>query len=502
MLKKPITKLNNRGISLIELLAAIALLAIAGTVLFRGFTDAGRIFSKTTKLQMAEDVAQQVSEEFRSHTLDELYNSIYASAAVTKTDNTDPTTNIRTVTFSNIPCNYSVRQSAGVQEATFTANVTLTSLKTAEGVETVRTTTYKQHDKNATTGVYNLDSKTGVNTFIVPEVKNIYDGTNCIISDDINQYDNVVVDDLLAVIMNKISEKNEALKTVTGMTSKKLISESNASAAFEAMYVPLSNANTPNRLKKETTVKFFQQPVGEEIKYFYTVTVKYTFNFDFALYLNDGTSYGMLSSFLDSGVISSVVGAETTCEVKRSGTSYEVLYSSSQTIGSHSENCTFGGEITALTPEGTTPVIKNDGSGDGVPYFYILYKPFDLYTDTSTGRSTDKIIFNTSSLGTQNIVRAFLVVQEMKHVNAANSIATVSDFSYSGAVPDPAGFRFYTNSREIINKAVGAVSTGVNGDNYLTNSMGESHTGLYQMEITIFDKDGRQVATVNTVKED
>lgn len=497
MLKKPLTKLNNKGISLIELIVAIALLAIAGTVLFNGFTYASRIFVKTTKLQMAEDVAQQISEEFRSHTVDELYNDIYGSAAVAKTDDTDPATNIRTITFTGIPCNYSVRQSAGNQNAIFTADVILTTLKTAEGVEAVRTTTYEQHKRNTDSGVYTLNNTVGVNTFIVPEIKNIYDGTNCVISDDINKYDNVVVDDLQSVIMNAISAENAALGNITGITEQQLINETNASASYEAIYVPLTNANTANRLKKTTTVKFFQQPVGEELKYYYTVTVKYTFNFDFELYLNNGNSYGMLSSFLSSGVISSVAGAETTCSIKRSGTSYEVLYSSSQIIGSHAENCTFGGEITALTQTGSTPVIKADGSGDGVPYFYILYKPFDLYTDTSSAKSSDEIVFDTSSLGTQNITRAFLVVQEMKHQNVSGKVATVSKFNYSGIAPDSASFRFYTNSKEII-----AGSSSVNGDNYLTNSMGENHSGLFQMEIIIRDKDGNQVAAINTVKED
>ncbi len=502
MVKKPLTKLNNKGMSLIELMVAIALLAIAGTVLFNGFTFASQIFVKTSKLQMAEDVAQYVAEDFRSHTLDELYNVVYGSAAIVKTDDTDPATNIRTITFTGIPCDYNVRQSAGNKNAIFTADVTLTTLKTAEGVEAVRTTTYKQHDKAAASGVYELDSTVGVNTFIMPEINNIYDGTNCVISDDINQYDNVVVDDLQSVILNAISEQNDVLRATVGMTESRLINAAAASAAFEAFYVPLSRIDSANRLKKTTTVKFFQQPAGDKIQYFYTVTIKYRFNFDFEMYLNNGTSYGMLSSFLGSGVISTVPGAETTCEIKRSGTTYEVLYSSSKTIGSRTENCTFGGEITALTKSGTVPEIKNDGSGDGVPYFYILYKPFDLYSDASGAKSSDEIVFNTSSLGTQNIVRTFLVVQEMKHQNASNKIATVSDFSYSGATPDTAAFRFYTNSREIINASPGPLGAGISGDNYLTNSMGESHSGLFQMDIIIRDKDGNSVATYSTVKED
>lgn len=502
MHKRPLTKLNNRGVSLIELMVAVALLAIAGTVLFNGFMYASRIHVKTTKLQMAEDVAQQVAEDFRSHTLDELYNDIYGSAAIVKTDNTDGSTNIRTVTFTGIPCSYDIRQSAGNENAVFTADVTLTTLKTAEGIEAQRSTTYEQHNKNSTSGVYELDSTVGVNTFIMPEINNIYDGTSCIISDDINQYDNVVVDDLQTVIMNAISAENDALRGVTGMTENRLINAAAASASYEAFYVPLTRIDSASRLKKTTTVKFFQQPVGEEIKYYYTVTVKYSFNFDFELFLNNGTSYGMLSSFLGGGVISSVAGAETTCEIKRSGTTYEVLYASSRIIGTRTENCTFGGEITALTKTGATPSIKNDGSGDGVPYFYILYRPFDLYSDASGAKSSDKIIFDTSSLGTQNIVRTFLVIQELNHQRAADKTAKVSDFSYLGTAPDTAAFRFYTNSREIITNTMGMVGTGVNGDNYLTNSVGESHSGLFQMEIIIRDKDGNSVATVNTVKED
>ncbi len=125
-----------------------------------------------------------------------------------------------------------------------------------------------------------------------------------------------------------------------------------------------------------------------------------------------------------------------------------------------------------------------------------------MYSDASGAKSSDEIVFNTSSLGTQNIVRTFLVVQEMKHQNASNKIATVSDFSYSGATPDTAAFRFYTNSREIINASPGPLGAGISGDNYLTNSMGESHSGLFQMDIIIRDKDGNSVATYSTVKED
>lgn len=519
--------LRNEGFSLIEIIVAIAVLSIAGTMLFNGFTFAARTHQETTKLQMAEDVAQEVAEEFRANKVNWLKTtyggSLVGNVYENVSETVDATTGVQTLVFgaaNPIAWNYKQRSVTGNQDAVFSVKVTLTSKVTANKVgtgnketgnlvpgSTTDKTTYDQH-KAGTNGVFSVNENVGVNTFVIPEVVNIFDGTNTVISEEINQYDYSVAEDLLTAIKNRIDDLNTG-KAETSPTYIK--NKGDIDADFCAKFIPLNGVSGPNDIKKTTEIEIFDQPDGVEVKYYYIATISYEIKYSAnVVYVNNTTAslYDLMQNTSTSGV----TGAASIYSIEKTSTDvYKITYKRTfnaddviakicptELIGYEG---TFGGKIT--DESNSLEAILADGSGDPVPYFYILYRPFDIYSDNSGSESNDVIKVKSSLSNNKNVVTTFLVVQDIKHAKQTTLNTTVSDCSVSGNyVGTNDKFRFYTNSREIIAAGVAAPTRNVNQRNYLTNSANKTNVSYYDMIIEVMDKDGNKVAEYYTIKED
>lgn len=507
--------LNNKGVSLIELIVAVAMIAICGTMLFNGFTMAARAHVKTTNLQMAEDVAQQIAEEFKTNHVELL---LHRYNAVSPVVTTDTVTGVKTIEFNGIAVDYVSRAMIN-PNAKFTANIKLTSKLTADGTEISRTdgletdkdTTYKQNSDEATS-FYAVTSDVGTNSFIVPEVVNLYDGENVVVSYMINQYDNVVANDLLSAIRAKVMELNMSLLPANQYDINALVN------SYTTLYIPYTKISEADQLIKKTTFKILSDNGSD---YYYVVDIEYEFNFDFPVYKVGGVPAGTLSSLL-SGDLAEVDGAASKYTIKKTGLeTYTVSYSydlkdaegvdnpesvSGEVLGnigtSDSRKGAFWGKV-YVDPDDFGEValdIKADGSGDAVPYLYFLYTPFDLYSDSTGNTANDEIFFEYygPTGANKNIVRTFLVVQETASYTDPEEPIKVENCEIDTSVGVSDVFKVYTNSSDIIDKS----SNNVKGTNYLTNSKGEARYNLYDMEIIIFDQSGKQVATYTTTKED
>lgn len=506
--------INNKGISLIELLVAIALLAISGTVLFYGFVTSARLHVKTTDLQMAEDVAQQVSEEFRSHSVAWLETAYSA-------DTPDPADTSGKITFTNVAFNYKVNADKGREDAKFFVDVILTPKDTSKsGSEVVRTTTYDQNMKIGDF-YYDVTDDVGTNTFIMPQITNIYDGKNVVVSSEINQYDNRVAGDLFYVIRSQLENYNKSRLDAAKVNLTLFEAEYNA--RFGTFYNTSGYSGTS--VKKKTEITVHQQDAATTDKYVYSVKITYTFNFNFPLYNSQVVPLGNLNDglFVASGAtnnLAAVDGADSALKVYRSGAQYTVIYEKELTelmsfLGSSSAiNGSFGEILNPVkevdgfgnkTYMFDYKVRKPDGTGvlpeEEVPIanLYILYTPFDLYSDD--GKASDEILFKIDRRGgSQNIVRIFFTVQDTQSLKDTSKTVTVENCKIETPY-DAATFKVYTNSDEIINNT----DSQMGKDNYLTNAYGKSITNFYDMQIIVKTFDGTEyskAAELNTVKED
>ncbi len=487
-------KFNNKGFSLIELVVAIGIIAIAGTALFNGFIMSGRVHMNTVQLQMAEDTAQKIAEEFNSNYITVLKTKYSTSTGVITDSIVD---DVRTVTFADIPYTYEAR--TGTEGSSFLVDIKLTSKKTAKGTEAVRTTTYKQSSNDAAT-FYQVGDTVGTNTFIIPEVTNIYDGDRIVVSDEINQYDNAVWSDLLSALRSKLDEVNNNINVVE---NKYNVNEFENS--FLSLYWPYTNITNPDQLIKKTKVFVKYESGGSgTLDFYYVITIEFEFNFDFPLVTMGGLLGPNLSEVITVDDLATVAGATSTYEIKKTGSSqytvsYKKLLDEAET-GDSTTYGTFGGKIDTSSQNPSEPPleIKADGTGDAVPYLYILYTPFDLYSDDS-GECNDEIMFDCAIPGgdDQNIVRVFFVEQKLTNLVDTNKKSKVVNCDIDSPYPEET-FKVYTNSTDVIDET----SNAIGEKNYLTNSYGKSRYNLYDMEITVKNMQGVTVATYNTVKED
>lgn len=485
--------LNNKGLSLVELVTAIAILAIAGTMLYYGFVAASDVHAETIKLQMAEDVAQHLSEEFKTHPVD-ILKTIYP-------DNSSTSGTLGEIYTFNIP-SYTYNPRAGNANAQFSAKVVLTPKETVTD-ETVRTTTYKQNADE--TGNFAAVNTVGTNSFVVPEVINVYDGNNVVVREELNEYDAIVVSNLMSALGSAIQKKNEGFAA----NSQPQVSLDAFTADYYGKFIPLANMYNKNNtdIVKTTNIEIVEKTVGTTASYYYVVNMEYKFTYDCDLPLMRGSkvvgSIKLKDLLTTSDIKTTVQGATSVFTVEKSGNEYTVKYETvldDELTGSHNKKGTIAGKIAIKDESGNEITYKADGTQtDKIAYVYFLYKPFNIYKDSTNingdYKSSDVINFKYTGSG-KNIVRAFFVPQELKHGYNTDKEVVVENCNVDSLIDFNTEMQVFTNSSEIID-----ASSSISEKNYLTNSYGKNNVNLYDMEITITDKEGN-TKTITTVKED
>lgn len=533
---------DNHGFSLIEIIVAVAIITIAGTALFAGFVQAMDVHRKTTRLQMAEDVAQQVAEEFNSHTLfvmqrlhgipvdadgngtnddyvdiiarnkidSSVYNDYYENNTYGYFDNSSAVSTdiISAYEFKNMGYSFGVIEDNGDATAKYMVDVLLTARYTkkdektkvtAADYATTKKTTYQQNQD--VTNFYEVGTEIGTNTFVVPDIQNIYSGNSVVVSDEINSYDFAAVNDLRFTLKNLIDQYNVAHPTNPVMTAS-------FESGFDSHYNPMTNISNESDVRKTTEINLYSgMGAMGTASYYYIVKVSYEFDFDISLLRVNAA--GVATNVNLSGLITDAnltpPGGTTYYTINKSGTKYTVTYSK-EIEGAPSyisdKAGTFGGEIKI---DGADPITP---SSNNVPYIYFLYRPFNVYyCNTAEAMTAEKIVCNDvvkiNYDGTMNgnQIKVFLVGQEVRNEKVPAKDTTVSKIILNGTLKNSTYFHLYTNCTEAFT-ATNSPTTNMSIMNYLTNSVGETDVNHYEMNILVKDLEGNVVARLSTVKED
>lgn len=541
--------LNNKGMSLIELLVAVAIVTISGTTLFYGFVAAAKTSARTSQRQMAQDGTQKLIEEFQSYTvreLEEKYTGLYTKewvldSAGNKVINGKEDTDIYNITspdnivddmyeykFDNIVYTYSPRgEQAG---SSYVATIELSPLTATDltdptikkeldtALSSENKNTYKQRGVESNKYAVNPLTNVGTNTFILPDVTNLYDGKSFVLSEELSEYDSSVVSNLYSAIYSALQEVNNTLKAASPTAPVILLDQFDSD--FSARYIPLSNMNgSAAKLEKTTEFYLADDFSGGKYNYQYIIQLSYEFSFDFNLVLSNGiiTTTAPLSSVLGTTIPTAIDGADTTYTIKRSGTKYTVEYK--QEIADISKYGTSGGVIELEDKDGN-PV--TDFAISELPRIYLLYKPFDVFSDTkSDGKyiASDKIRFVANcgpyTGGNATVPSVFFVAQETKHAIDTNTDVVLRDLEMESQLRNDASLsnpkypgntnlsydeehiKVFTNCLPAIEK-----NADFGPKNYLTNSIGEFSTNFYKMTISLKTLDGVEVTNIVTIKED
>lgn len=142
------SKLNNAGLSLVEVIVTMVVIAIISVPIIKSFVTTARVNHSARRLQNATDVAQQVAERFETIELDTLLSD-YASNV---TYDGNPDVKIKPeYNFEDIPM-------TGAEGENFSVSVKMTSA--------------------------------GHDFFDIPSLKNLYGANKCLCFRQINKYDN------------------------------------------------------------------------------------------------------------------------------------------------------------------------------------------------------------------------------------------------------------------------------------------------------------------------
>lgn len=551
--------LNNKGVSLIELLAAVAIITISGTTLFYGFVAAARTSTKTSQRQMAQDGAQKLIEEFQNSSIFDLetnpaYASIYTKDWVLDSAGNPIINNVKDPSpynveegrkfpndpskevndmyeyqFNNIAYTYQAR--AGQTGTNFVADITLTPLTTVDASDpTIKTeldtalsrdpstnnhNTYSQRGTETNGFAMNTATKVSSNTMIIPEANNIYDGKSFVLSEEFNENDSSVVSNLYSAVYAALQEKNDAIRALS--PTAPVISLDQFDSDFSTRYIPLTNMHgTSAKVQKKTEFLLKDSTSSGKVTYEYAIRLTYVFDFDFDLLLTNGTvtTTQSLSSTISTGTYlpTDVAGAASTYTVKKTGSKeYTVEYRMDipgVTVDG-ADGATSGG-VVKLEDETGAEVTEFNRLEEELPRIYLLYTPFDTVLGTSTTVdgvkkqfAEDEFEFKTTcstpNAGEQ-IPRVFFVVQDQKHLIDTDRVVTLKSNNVKANQSTYGNqIQIFTNCLELIKTAAGST---FGPDNYLTNSYGQFIPNFYKMTVVVRDENGLEVARIETIKED
>ena len=263
---------DNSGLSIVEVLVAVAILAIVFVPLLKTFTQASTINSKAQKLQNVTSLAEGVMEDVKGKSIQELHDLAVERADVSFLP-LDKDGTLTKGNLNNVPP-YTVTYE----------NVTATQGITYDAVVTISTDNYKSTDRSDARKAGNdIGDVSDANIRELPQINKVDSNKNAVLSWELNKYDNKAIENLAAE--NSVSGSDiAALKDSYKDTAEKHINieikedtdTSSTKVSCEVEYKTGKNASDKS-LKYLVYTGYFveplaSEPAGPNIYLFYTLS--------------------------------------------------------------------------------------------------------------------------------------------------------------------------------------------------------------------------------------
>ena len=264
---------DNSGLSIVEVLVAVAILAIVFVPLLKTFTQASTINARAQKLQNVTSLAEGVMEDVKGKSIQELHD-----LAVEREDVSflplDKDGTLTKGNLNNVPP-YTVTYE----------NVTATQGITYDAVVTIATDKYKNTDRRDGRKAGNdIGDVSDANIRELPQINKVDSNKNAVLSWEINKYDNKAIENLAAE--NSVTDSDIAtLKDSYKDTAEKYINieikedtdTSSTKVSCEVEYK--TGTSSGKSLKYLVYTGYFVEPVdsgvsGPDIYLFYTLSEK------------------------------------------------------------------------------------------------------------------------------------------------------------------------------------------------------------------------------------
>ena len=259
---------DNSGLSIVEVLVAVAILAIVFVPLLKTFTQASTINARAQKLQNVTSLAEGVMEDVKGKSIQELHDLAVERADVSFLP-LDKDGTLTKGNLNNVPP-YTVTYE----------NVTATQGITYDAVVTIATENYKNKDKD----VDDIGDVSDANIRELPQINKVDSNKNAVLSWELNKYDNKALENLAAensvsgsdIATLKDSYKNTAEKYIN-IEIKEDTDTSSTKVSCEVEYK--TGTASGKSLKYLVYTGYFvepliSEPAGPDIYLFYTLTEK------------------------------------------------------------------------------------------------------------------------------------------------------------------------------------------------------------------------------------
>lgn len=262
---------DNSGLSIVEVLVAVAILAIVFVPLLKTFTQASTINGRAQKLQNVTSLAEGVMEDVKGKSIQELHDLAVDDPKVSFL----PLDEDGTLTKGNLK---------NVPPYTVTyENVTATQGITYDAVVTISTDNYKSTDRSDARKAGNdIGDVSDANIRELPQINKVDSNKNAVLSWEINKYDNKALENLAAE--NSVTDSDIAtLKESYKKTAEKYINieikeDSETSCTKVSCEVEYKTGTASGKsLKYLVYTGYFveplaSEPAGPNIYLFYTLS--------------------------------------------------------------------------------------------------------------------------------------------------------------------------------------------------------------------------------------
>ena len=268
---------DNSGLSIVEVLVAVAILAIVFVPLLKTFTQASTINGRAQKLQNVTSLAEGVMEDVKGKSIQELHDLAVDDPKVSFLP-LDKDGTLTKGNLNNVPP-YTVTYE----------NVTATQGITYDAVVTIATDNYKSTDRSDARKANKLSHNDDIgdvsdaNIRELPQINKVDSNKNAVLSWELNKYDNKALENLAAensvsgsdIATLKDSYKDTAEKHIN-IEIKEDTDTSSTKVSCEVEYKTGKNASDKS-LKYLVYTGYFveplaSEPAGPDIYLFYTLS--------------------------------------------------------------------------------------------------------------------------------------------------------------------------------------------------------------------------------------